>query len=65
MVIMETDATTMNRRAATTEDLGKLQEDFIVKARDYKQQYAHLYFMRLMLMRPLVLAQAKRKWGMS
>ena len=64
MAIMETDPATMNRRTATTEDLGKLQENFVVKTRDYKQQYAHLYYMRLMLMQPLVLAQAKRKWGM-
>ncbi|KAF9119640.1 hypothetical protein BGW39_000157 [Mortierella sp. 14UC] len=63
MAIMETDPTTANRRTATTEDLGQLQENFVVKARDYKQQYAHLYFMRLMLMRPLVLAQARHKWA--
>ncbi|KAG9071958.1 hypothetical protein KI688_006177 [Linnemannia hyalina] len=63
MAIMETDPATMNRRTATTEDLGKLQENFVVKTRDYKQQYAHLYYMRLMLMQPLVLAQAKRKWA--
>ncbi|KAF9146402.1 hypothetical protein BGX30_000748 [Mortierella sp. GBA39] len=63
MAIMETDPATMNRRTATTQDLGKLQEDFVVKTRDYKQQYAHLYYMRLMLMQPLVLAQAKRKWA--
>lgn len=64
MAIMETDPATMNRRTATTEDLGKLQENFVVKTRDYKQQYAHLYFMRLMQMRPSVLTQAKHKWGM-
>lgn len=64
MAIMETDPATMNRRTATTEDLGELQENFVVKSRDYKQQYAHLYFMRLMQMRPLVLTQAKHKWGM-
>ncbi|KAF9924068.1 hypothetical protein FBU30_005908 [Linnemannia zychae] len=63
MAIMETDHPTINRQTATTESLGKLQEDFIVHARDYKQQYAHLYFVRLVLMRPLVLAQAKHKWA--
>ena len=61
---METDPAIVNRRTATTQDLGQLQENFVVKARDYKQQYAHLYFMRLMLMRPLVLEQAKLKWCM-
>lgn len=64
MAIMETDPATINRRTATTEDLGKLQQDFVVKTRDYKQQYAHLYFTRLVLMRQMVLTQAKLKWGM-
>ncbi|KAF9355976.1 hypothetical protein BGX26_005869 [Mortierella sp. AD094] len=53
----------INRRSATFDDLGSLQESFIVKSRDYKLQYAHLYFMRLMLMRPKVLKQAELKWG--
>ncbi|KAF9173907.1 hypothetical protein BGX21_008206 [Mortierella sp. AD011] len=53
----------INRRSATFDDLGSLQESFIVKSRDYKLQYAHLYFMRLVLMRPKVLEQAELKWG--
>ncbi|KAF9368649.1 hypothetical protein CPB97_004403 [Podila verticillata] len=58
-----TETTSIDRQTATVDDLGPLQETFVVKARDYKLQYAHLYFMRLMLMRPLVLQQAMEKWG--
>lgn len=58
-----TETTSIDRRTAIVNDLGPLQETFVVKARDYKLQYAHLYFMRLMLMRPVVLQQAMEKWG--
>ncbi|KAG0336960.1 hypothetical protein BG000_005958 [Podila horticola] len=58
-----TETTSVDRRTAIADDLGPLQETFIVKSRDYKLQYAHLYFMRLMLMRPVVLQQANVKWG--
>ncbi|KAF9110706.1 hypothetical protein BGX27_005991 [Mortierella sp. AM989] len=57
------EAASIDRRRATFDDLGSLQENFIVKLRDYRLQYAHLYFMRLMLMRPNVLKQAELKWG--
>ncbi|KAG0322224.1 hypothetical protein BGZ99_003423 [Dissophora globulifera] len=60
---METETASMDRRQATFDNLGSLQEDFHVRARDYKLQYAHLYFMRLMLMRPNVLRHAQLKWG--
>ena len=58
-----TETTSIDRRTAIVDDLGPLQETFVVKTRDYKLQYAHLYFMRLMLMRPVVLQQANAKWG--
>ncbi|KAG0031387.1 hypothetical protein BGZ81_001295 [Podila clonocystis] len=57
-----TEPTSINRRTAIVDDHGPLQETFVVKTRDYKLQYAHLYFMRLMLMRPDVLQRAKAKW---
>ncbi|KAF9201988.1 hypothetical protein BGZ49_007825 [Haplosporangium sp. Z 27] len=57
------ETASIDRRNAIFDDLGSLQESFIVKSRDYKLQYAHLYFMRLMLMRPLVFKQASQKWG--
>ncbi|KAG0349292.1 hypothetical protein BG004_008030 [Podila humilis] len=58
-----TATTSIDRRTAIVDDLGPLQDSFLVKTRDYKLQYAHLYFMRLMLMRPIVLQQAHDKWG--
>ena len=36
---------------------------FRVKDRRYKQQYANLYFMRLMKMRKMVESAALNKWG--
>ncbi|KAF9408365.1 hypothetical protein BGZ94_002340 [Podila epigama] len=57
-----TEMPSIDRRTAVADDLGALHESFVVKSRDYKLQYAHLYFMRLMLMRPVVLQQAKEKW---
>ncbi|KAF8938012.1 hypothetical protein BGZ58_001753 [Dissophora ornata] len=63
MSIVGTETAGVNRRKAAFDDLGSLQENFFVKSRDYKLQYAHLYFMRLMLMRPQVLKQAQLKWG--
>ncbi|KAF9431098.1 hypothetical protein BGZ76_000576 [Entomortierella beljakovae] len=58
-----TETESIDRRKATFDDLRSLQENFIVTSRDYRLQYAHLYFMRLMLMRPKVLKQAEEKWG--
>ncbi|KAI1309500.1 hypothetical protein EDD11_004086 [Mortierella claussenii] len=61
--MMETESASIERRRAAFDGLGSLQENFIVKSRDYKLQFAHLYFMRLVLMRPKVLKQAELKWG--
>ncbi|KAF9999862.1 hypothetical protein BGZ65_004843 [Modicella reniformis] len=58
-----TTPVSIERRKAAHDSLGSLQENFLVRSRDYKLQYAHLYFMRLMLMRPKVLKQAELKWG--
>ncbi|KAF9362854.1 DNA polymerase delta subunit 2 [Mortierella sp. NVP85] len=60
---MEIASASIERRKAVFGHLGSLQDSFVVQTRDYKQQYAHLYFMRLMLMRPKVLEQAELKWG--
>ncbi|KAG0203296.1 hypothetical protein BGX28_004392 [Mortierella sp. GBA30] len=60
---MESEQLNINRQQAVYDDLGSLQQNFVIKARDYKMQYAHLYYMRLMLMRPVVLTQATQKWG--
>ncbi|KAF9573126.1 hypothetical protein EC968_008975 [Mortierella alpina] len=60
---MTADPHSINRQQAVVDDLGPLQENFVIKARDYKMQYAHLYYMRLMLMRPTVLAKATQKWA--
>ena len=60
---MTVEPHSINRQQAVVDDLGSLQENFVIKARDYKMQYAHLYYMRLMLMRPTVLAKATQKWG--
>ena len=62
---MEIAPASIERRKAALGHLGSLQDNFVVQTRDYKQQYAHLYFMRLMLMRPKVLKQAELKWGMN
>ncbi|KAG0261372.1 hypothetical protein DFQ27_002992 [Actinomortierella ambigua] len=60
---MELDSFVIQRRDAEVKDLGALQDNFVINGRNYQLQYAHLYFMRLMLMRNTVLAQARRKWG--
>ncbi|KAI7817596.1 DNA polymerase alpha/epsilon subunit B-domain-containing protein [Gamsiella multidivaricata] len=63
MSIMETESASIERRKAAFDNLGSLQRNFLVDSREYKLQYAHLYFTRLVLMRPKVLKQAKLKWG--
>ncbi|KAF9195271.1 hypothetical protein BGZ51_002786 [Haplosporangium sp. Z 767] len=63
MSSMEIEPISISRRQAVFDSLEPLQEKFVVKSRDYKMQYAHLYYMRLMLMRPIVLEQAQQKWG--
>jgi len=60
---MTSDPPTIERRKAMFDSLGSLQENFVISTRDYKLQYAHLYYMRLMLMRPILLQQAIKKWG--
>ncbi|KAF9907612.1 hypothetical protein BX616_000372 [Lobosporangium transversale] len=60
---METATPLIHRRKAAFDDLSSLQDNFLVKTRDYRLQYAHLYFTRLVLMRPKVLEQAKKQWN--
>jgi hypothetical protein len=36
---------------------------FIVRSRQYTQQYSHIYTRRLTALRPLVLEAARRRWG--
>ncbi|KAG0233886.1 DNA polymerase alpha/epsilon subunit B-domain-containing protein [Mortierella sp. GBAus27b] len=63
MSAMESAAASIERRQATFAHPGKLQDDFVVQGRDYQQQYSHLYFMRLVLMRPMVARRAELQWG--
>ena len=60
---MTAGPSSIERQKAISDDLGPLQENFLITNRDYKLQYAHLYYMRLMLMRPILLKQAEKKWG--
>ena len=63
MSIMTSDPPSIERRKAAFDNLDPLQKNFIITTRDYKLQYAHLYYMRLMLMRPILIDQAIEKWG--
>lgn len=38
-------------------------QQFIVKGREFKQQYAHLYYVRLTKMRERIKEVARQKWG--
>lgn len=39
------------------------EELFTIKSRSYKQQYANLYWLRLVALRKLLLRTARRKWA--
>ncbi|KAG0227382.1 hypothetical protein BGW42_002972 [Actinomortierella wolfii] len=60
---MELDSFVIQRRDAEVKDLGELQRNLELSNRNYQLQYAHLYFMRLTLMRNIVLGEARKKWG--
>lgn len=38
------------------------QEDYIMKKRTYQQQYANIYFLRLLCIRPTIIREAQQKW---
>ena len=53
-------ATPFTRSSCSYENLS---DKFRVDQRNYKRQYAHIYYARLMRMTPLVQEAAKKKWG--
>lgn len=40
-----------------------LYQRFLIKDRDYKKQYSHIYTRRLAALRPVVLRSAEERWG--
>ncbi|KAI9495528.1 DNA polymerase alpha/epsilon subunit B-domain-containing protein [Zychaea mexicana] len=56
------DIGTLERAEATFDDLPDLADNLIIKSRSFHRQYASLYFVRLLKLRPAVLAQAKLRW---
>ncbi|KTW32161.1 DNA-directed DNA polymerase delta subunit POL31 [Pneumocystis jirovecii RU7] len=39
------------------------EEDYVLKKRTYQQQYANMYFLRLVHIRPKIVHQAQQNWG--
>ncbi|KAI9252432.1 DNA polymerase alpha/epsilon subunit B-domain-containing protein [Phascolomyces articulosus] len=51
------------RAESTFEDLPDLANSLIIESRSFHRQYASLYFVRLLKLRPAVLKQAELRWG--
>lgn len=51
------------RTLAEYDEMKDLRDSLLVKERSYRQQYANLYFVRLIMLRPPVLAAATARWG--
>ncbi|KAG2219561.1 hypothetical protein INT45_013220 [Circinella minor] len=57
------DAATLERAESTYDDLPDVADGLIIKTRSFHRQYASLYFVRLLKLRPAVLQQAELRWG--
>ncbi|KAL1921139.1 uncharacterized protein VTP21DRAFT_10855 [Calcarisporiella thermophila] len=53
----------VHRHTSSYNDLPELRDTFLIKGRHYEQQYANLYFVRLLQLRKIVHEEAKRRWG--
>ncbi|RUS20370.1 DNA polymerase delta small subunit [Endogone sp. FLAS-F59071] len=51
------------RILAEYDEMETLRDSLLVTERSYRQQYANLYFVRLIMLRPPVLAAATARWG--
>ena len=47
------------------EALDRLQKDFIIKTRQYRSQYAGIYYLRLTILKPIVKARGQSIWANS
>ncbi|KAF7725532.1 hypothetical protein EC973_009562 [Apophysomyces ossiformis] len=59
----ETNHPIIDRKTATYDDLPELKQSLQPQDRSFRQQYASLYFVRLLKLRPAVMAAAEKRWG--
>ena len=52
----------LDRVEVKYDELPELRDELIIKDRTYRQQYANLYYVRLMQLRPTVSEIARAKW---
>jgi hypothetical protein len=59
------DTTPPQRPSATYSSLSELSKPFLIdpSLRSYKHQYANIYFVRLVELRPIVEERAGERWG--
>ena len=57
------DPAELNRRLSDFDEMAALREGLIVNDKSYRQQFANLYFVRLIKLRPSVLQAAESRWG--
>jgi DNA polymerase delta subunit 2 len=53
----------LHRTTATYDPCSSRREQLLLKQRSYQQQYANIYFQRLVNLKPHVVAQAQQRWS--
>ncbi|KAI8089547.1 DNA polymerase alpha/epsilon subunit B-domain-containing protein [Halteromyces radiatus] len=53
----------IERKVSKYDKVPELEQTLIVKTGSYQKQYASIYFIRLLHLRPIVLEAAKQRWG--
>ena len=52
----------LDRVEAKYDELSDLRDELVIKDRTYRQQYANMYYVRLMQLRSTVFERARAKW---
>ncbi|KAI8090635.1 DNA polymerase alpha/epsilon subunit B-domain-containing protein [Thamnidium elegans] len=53
----------LNRECSNYDELFELKDQMLIKKHSYKQQYASIYFIRLLKLREAVLLSSKQRWS--
>lgn len=53
----------LDRQGSNYDELEELKQSLLIKKRAHKQQYASIYYIRLLKLRQAVLQSAQQRWG--
>jgi DNA polymerase delta subunit 2 len=53
----------LDRQVSNYDELEELKQSLLIKKHAYQQQYASIYYIRLLKLRKAVFQSAKQRWG--